>query len=56
MTARRCGANLRLLLESEEDMKVVAEAGDLESAMRHMRSHRPDVLVLDLRMPDGSSS
>lgn len=48
--------NLRLLLEREEDMKVVAEAGDFEGAIRRMRSHHPDVLVLDLRMPDGTSS
>jgi two-component system, NarL family, response regulator NreC len=41
---------LRLLLE-RHDMEVVAEAGDVESALRYVRGHRPDVLVLDLNMP-----
>jgi len=44
------------VLEYEQDITVVVEAGDLESAIRGMGSHRPDVLVLDLRMPNGSSS
>jgi two-component system, NarL family, response regulator NreC len=46
---------LRLLLESEADLEVIAEAGDLETVMRHVREHRPRVLALDLGMPDGSS-
>jgi two-component system response regulator NreC len=36
-------------------MEVVAEAGDLDSARRYVRAHRPRVLVLDLHMPGGSS-
>jgi DNA-binding NtrC family response regulator len=47
--------SLRLLLDGEDGVKVVAEAADLPTVMRHLRGHRPDVLVLDLRMPDGSS-
>jgi DNA-binding NarL/FixJ family response regulator len=46
--------NLRLLLEAEEDLKVVGEAGDLEGAIRQLQAYRPRVLVLDPRMPDGS--
>jgi two-component system response regulator NreC len=34
---------------------VIAEAGDLETVVRHVREHRPHVLALDLGMPDGSS-
>jgi two-component system response regulator NreC len=34
---------------------VVAEAGDIASARRYLRGHKPDVLILDLNMPDGSS-
>jgi len=45
---------LRLLLENEPDLEVVAEANDAESARRYVRGHHPDVLVLDLSMPGGS--
>jgi len=46
---------LRMLLEAEGDLAVVAEAGDVDAAMRYVRGHRPEVLVLDLNMPGGSS-
>jgi two-component system, NarL family, response regulator NreC len=42
---------LRLLLDNEEGLEVVAEAGTAEDAMRYVRAHRPQVLVLDLNMP-----
>ena len=48
-------AGLRLLLDAEEGIVVVAEAGEIETAMRMVRAHRPDVLVLDLNMPGGAS-
>jgi two-component system response regulator NreC len=44
-------SGLRMLLESEADMEVVAEAGDAESAARYVLGHKPSVLVLDLNMP-----
>src|SRR6266536_2328457 len=44
-------SGLRMLLESEPDFHVVAEAGDVTSAMRYVRAHRPGVLILDLNMP-----
>ena len=46
---------LRLLLDSEPGMRVVAEAGTVQDALRMARAHRPTVLVLDLNMPGGSS-
>lgn len=46
---------LRMLLEAEEDMDVVAEAGEVEAAERFVLGHKPTVLVLDLNMPGGSS-
>ena len=46
---------LRQLLDQEDGFEVVAEAGDVESARRYIRGHRPDVLVLDLNMPGESS-
>ncbi len=48
-------SGLRLLLDSEPDFEVLAEAADVESARRGVRGHRPRVLVLDLNMPGGSS-
>ena len=46
---------LKLLLDSEADFEVVAEAGDVASASRAVLGYKPDVVVLDLNMPDGSS-
>ncbi len=48
-------SGLRLLLDTEDDFEVVAEAGDVDAARRYVRGHRPAVLVLDLNMPGGSS-
>lgn len=47
--------SLRLLLEAEDDVTVVAEAGDLFSAVRHVDDHLPHVLLLDLQMHNGGS-
>lgn len=47
--------SLRLLLDGQEDLEVVAEAADLPAAARHVHRHAPHVLVLDLEMPNGSS-
>ncbi len=44
-------AGLRLLLESEEDFEVLAEAGDTAESTRKVSAFRPDVLILDLNMP-----
>jgi len=46
---------LRMLLDAEEGLEVVAEAGDLDATVRYVGAHRPDVLVLDINMPEGSS-
>ncbi len=46
---------LRLLVDTEPELRVVAEAGTLPDALRMARAHRPAVIVLDLNMPGGSS-
>lgn len=46
---------LRELLDSEKDIEVIAEAGELSLLEREVRKQQPDVLVLDLGMLEGSS-
>ncbi|MFD0776432.1 response regulator [Streptomonospora algeriensis] len=44
-------AGFRSMLEGEQDIAVVAEAGDGEEAVRTARTERPDVVLMDIRMP-----
>lgn len=46
-------AGFRALLDAEPDMKVVAECGSGREAVRLARQHRPQVVLMDIRMPDG---
>ena len=43
---------LRLLLEEESDMRVVGEAGDGREAIERVRELSPDVVVMDISMPN----
>jgi two-component system, NarL family, response regulator NreC len=47
--------SLRLLLEGEADIEVIAETDSLQAVIGHVRTRRPDVLVLDLGMGDSGS-
>jgi len=47
-------AGLRFLLDAEDEIDVIAEAGDCPGAIAVTEARRPDVLVLDLGMPGGS--
>ncbi|MFE9094007.1 response regulator [Streptomyces sp. NPDC007264] len=44
-------AGLTALLSAHHDIEVVAEAADGAQALAHAARHRPDVVLLDLRMP-----
>jgi two-component system response regulator NreC len=48
-------SGLRMVLNREDDLEVVAEAGNVADARRYVRAHRPDVLILDLNMPGDPS-
>jgi DNA-binding NarL/FixJ family response regulator len=45
---------IRELLESEPDIEVIGESGFAEEAARRIPALRPDVAILDARLPDGS--
>ena len=43
---------LRALVDSQQDMRVVSEAANGQQAVQQFLLHRPDILLLDLRMPE----
>jgi DNA-binding NarL/FixJ family response regulator len=45
---------LRVLLDAEVDVEVIAEAADLRSTNRHVHQRRPDALIIDPRLQNGS--
>ncbi|HYO20260.1 MAG TPA: response regulator transcription factor [Dermatophilaceae bacterium] len=44
-------AGLRLILSSADDIDVVGEAADGAAAVAAVQAHRPDVVLMDIRMP-----
>ncbi len=45
---------LRAVLEGQEDLEVVGEAGSVAEAVRRVGYDNPDVVVMDVRLPDGT--
>lgn len=45
-------AGIRSLLQTLDDIEVVAEAGDGREALRLAAAHRPDVVLMDIMMPN----
>ena len=45
-------AGLRMILAAVEDLQVVGEADDGARAVAAVREHRPDVVLMDIRMPE----
>jgi two-component system, NarL family, response regulator DevR len=45
---------LRELLDAEDDLEVVGEASTVEEALMRVPPTRPDVAILDVRLPDGN--
>jgi two-component system, NarL family, response regulator NreC len=48
-------SGLKMLLESEPDFEVIAEAADVDETIRKLKAYKPAVLLLDLHMPGGPS-
>ena len=44
-------AGLRALLDAEDDLEVIGESGDGEAGVALARERRPDVVLMDIRMP-----
>ncbi|SBS73375.1 response regulator transcription factor [uncultured Microbacterium sp.] len=44
-------AGIRMVIDSQSDLAVVGEAGDGAEALRMVRATRPDVVLMDIRMP-----
>jgi DNA-binding NarL/FixJ family response regulator len=49
-------AGMQTILESSDDIVVVAEGGNGNEALRLVEEHHPDVLVLDINLPDKSGT
>ncbi|MGZ8783208.1 MAG: response regulator, partial [Gaiellaceae bacterium] len=45
-------AGFKMILESEPDIEIVGEAGDGAEALEAVRELQPDVVLMDIRMPN----
>jgi DNA-binding NarL/FixJ family response regulator len=44
------------IIQSQPDMQVIAQAGTAQEAIRMFQKHRPDITLMDLRLPDTSGA
>lgn len=44
------------LISTQDDMQLIAEAGTGEEALEQFRTHRPDIVIMDLRLPGMSGA
>ena len=44
--------SLSTIIDSQKGMKVVAQADNGLSAIRQTQKHKPDIIIMDIRMPD----
>ena len=49
-------AGLKLLINAQTDMAVVGEAGSGQEAIRQTKEHKPDIIVMDISLPDLSGA
>jgi two-component system, NarL family, response regulator DevR len=47
-------AGIKAMIDAQDDLEVVGEAGTAEDGLRRVGYDEPDVVVLDVRLPDGS--
>ena len=47
---------LATIIGSQRDMLLVAQAADAREAVEQFRVHRPDITLMDLRLPDGTGT
>lgn len=47
-------SGLRMLLDNEDDVEIIAEAGTAKEALEKAVEHEPDVVVMDIGLPDSS--
>jgi two-component system response regulator NreC len=47
-------SGLRMLLDNEEEVEIIAESGTAEEALEKSIEHKPDVVVMDIGLPDAS--
>lgn len=46
---------LKTFLNLQDDLNVIAEAGNLKDGLEQAKTHQPDLIILDLQLPDGNA-